>query len=343
MKISFWRVDVLVSHVVTRKAKKMEDVVASFTLDPSQLSAQLRSIHCGAYKRLRYFVQEGYDVNAATGHLKMRPLMVACFIKDLKRRIIIVNYLLQNGADPSFTDKHGRNSLIYACSLSRGDVVSRMLRYADFDLNAVDSNGNTALHICAAVGNSKIFKMVLDAAVKHKLNLWTRNKYFCSPWDIAYSKQHLECLSLLRDVGNFPSLCDTAPIKSSTVISRDSLIPLPVHLSLEHTDELDKTNGVSVDNLTTDLKTNTNAITTLFSGLTVVQKSSSYCSPSKRTTPIDHLWVKSIMDCKKQESSPVDLDKLGLLKRIPSCDKTRVFTPKLLYKRAITSPRLPTF
>ena len=315
----------------------MEAVAASFTLDPSQLSAQLRSVYSGAYKRFRYFVERGYDVNAATGQLKIRPLMVACYLKDLKRRILIVNYLLQNGADPSFTDKHGRNALFYACGLSRVDVVARLLRYADFDVNAADADGNTALHICAAVGNPKIFKMVMGAALKYRLNVWTRNKYFCSPWDIAYSQQHLECLSLLNDRGNYHHSSETAPVSDSA--SRTSLIPLPVHSSLQSTTyELNKTDGTIMDSHLTNLKSNTAPIIALFAGLTVVQKSSSYRSPSKQT-PVDDLWLKGVMRCKRQESS-FDLDKHGLLKRSPSYDRAKVFTPKLLLKRSTTSPHL---
>lgn len=315
----------------------MEYVAASFTLDPSQLSVQLRSVNSGAYKRLRYFVERGYDVNAATGRLKIRPLMVACYLKDLKRRILIVNYLLQNGADPAFTDKHGRNALFYACGLSRADIVARLLRYADFDINAADADGNTALHICAAVGNPKIFKMIMDAALKYRLNLWTRNKYFCSPWDIAYSKQHLECLSLLNDLGSNHRLSETAPVSDSA--SRMSQIPFPVHFSLQSKCELNKTDGTIVDSHLTNLKSNTAPIIALFAGLMIVQKSSSYRSPSKQT-PVDDFWVKGVMRCKMQESS-FDLDKIGLLKRSPSCgDRTKAFTPKLLLKRSTTSPHL---
>lgn len=315
----------------------MEDV-GSFALDLSQLSAQLRCIYSGAYKRLRYFVERGYDVNTATGPLKIRPLMVACYLKDLKRRIQIVNYLLQNGADPAFADRHGRNSLFYACGLSRVDIVARLLRYADFDVNAADANGNTALHICAAIGNSKIFKMVMDAALKYRLNIWTRNKFFYSPWDIAYSKQHLQCLSFLSDQeGNSHHLSGTALV--SDTASRADLIHLPILPSLQCIGEATITDGTAVDSHFSDLRMNTGAIVTLFSDLAVVQKSSSYRPPPKFLVPIDDLWVKNVMGCKRQELSPVDLDKLMLLKNTSS-DKTKVSIPRQLLRRSATSPRL---
>ena len=320
----------------------MEDIIASFTLDTSQLTAQLRSIYSGSYKHLRYFVEHGYDVNAQSGRLKMSPLMIACFLKHLKKRIIIVDYLLEHGADPSFSDMHGRNSLFYACGMERIDVVTRLLRYADFDLNAVDAEGNTALHVCAAVGNQKIFKAVLDAVLKYSLNAWTKNKYYCSPWDIAYSKQHLGCIQLLFDIGSCSYSATTAlvnqPSTSSGVVSGTSLFPSSVHLPLLGTQEPKKTSKTNAD--LADLNANSNAMNSL-TELTKVQRSSLYCSPSKQTTVIDDVWVKSIIGYKIIDSSPIELDKLGLLRRTPSCDKTKVHVPRLLLKRAITSPRLP--
>lgn len=89
------------------------------------------------------------------------PFLLACAQQD----IIVVDLLLQYGARPSARDKLHRNGL-HLCQRGTGGtgVAQRLLSLPGaLGVNAMDSYQNTALHLAASMGNSKMVLLLLSS------------------------------------------------------------------------------------------------------------------------------------------------------------------------------------
>ncbi|KAK0623417.1 ankyrin repeat-containing domain protein [Immersiella caudata] len=74
---------------------------------------------------VRTLLRLGADVNTATVHNKLTPLMISLTSKNWRG---CFQLLLRNGADPSRTDVYGRNAFHWACTNGRLAAVKQMLR-----------------------------------------------------------------------------------------------------------------------------------------------------------------------------------------------------------------------
>lgn len=118
-------------------AKSAEDEILRYMLDS---------------RRLNLEVLEHQD-NAT-------PFLLACAQQD----ILVVDLLLQYGARPTARDKLHRNGL-HLCQRGTGGtgVARRLLSLPRaIDINVMDSYHNTALHLAASMGNSKMVSLLLS-------------------------------------------------------------------------------------------------------------------------------------------------------------------------------------
>ena len=175
------------------------------TLCFSETTVLFRAVSTGARQTVRFLVERGCcDADRASGAISVRPLMAACYVKNAKERIAIVNILLDSGADPSLTDVKGRSSLTYACALKQADTVGAMLRHWDFDLNQQDCCGNTALHVCASCGDPHVLKLLLRKMVRYGLDISVRNSSGLTPLAVALAHGHRESVGILHTSGATP-------------------------------------------------------------------------------------------------------------------------------------------
>lgn len=168
-------------------------------------SVLLRAVEAGAPKRVKFLLEQGCDPNLACGTRRIYPLMMACYISNSKKQLSIVNSLLLYGADPSLRDLSSRNSLMYACTLAHEDVVETIVYGADYDLNAVDTTGNTALHYAAVVGKVNIVNVLVGELRRFRLDLNKRNELFLTPLTTALLSKSIECAKALFSAGAAPS------------------------------------------------------------------------------------------------------------------------------------------
>ena len=164
----------------------------------------MRAVKAGAPRRVQFLLEKRCDPNLPCGVRSIRPLMMACYITDSKKQLSIVRSLLNYGGDPALTDGHLRNSLMYACAFATKETVGTLLFAAEYDLNAVDKNGNTALHYCADTGNVSIQNLLLQELQRLQLDINVRNKLFLTPFSTALLCQNIECAEFLYSVGAIP-------------------------------------------------------------------------------------------------------------------------------------------
>ena len=163
-----------------------------------------RAIKTGTIKEVKILLERGCDPNLSCGLWGMRPLMIAQYITNEKRKQQIVQLLIQFGAVPSLADNHQRNCLMYACALRSCESVSSMLQAAEYDFYATDCDGNSVLHLCAMVGDADILKVVLKHAYRYRCNLNSRNRFSLTALMVAIMRQRKECTKMLHEHGAIP-------------------------------------------------------------------------------------------------------------------------------------------
>jgi ankyrin repeat protein len=184
-------------HVMTwvRKPQRGED-----DGDPSPLgSGNLSSVQF-----IRKLVEHGADVNARLKEGKggaglynqvgATPFLMAAATADA----VYMRLLIELGADPSQGNVDGCTPLVVACGIGVGSAAANevageepeVLEAAQLaldlgaDVNAVDANGETAMHGAAYKNLPKVVQFLADKGAK--VEIWNRkNKYGWTPLSIA--------------------------------------------------------------------------------------------------------------------------------------------------------------
>lgn len=127
----------------------------------------------------RALIAAGADVNA-TGNSGATPLHIAASRNHIK----FVEVLLENNADMGATTRNGTTVLHWAAKESRAATFSLLLPGPDFnapDINAVDAQNRTALHIAAHRGNVD----AAQALLAHNASTTIRDNDGKTAYDIA--------------------------------------------------------------------------------------------------------------------------------------------------------------
>jgi ankyrin repeat protein len=149
-------------------------------------------------------VEHGADVNARLEHGKggagsftkvgATPFLMASATAD----IVYMRLLLELGADPKLANADNCTPLMVACGIGVGSSAAnevageepevleaaQMLLELGADINAVDANGETAMHGAAYKNLPKVVQFLADKGAK--IDIWNRtNKYGWTPLMIA--------------------------------------------------------------------------------------------------------------------------------------------------------------
>jgi uncharacterized protein len=129
------------------------------------------------------------DIYLRTFENGYSPLVDACE-RDLTEISIL---LIENGADINFQDKNqGWSPLMWAISNNNEIIVQKILE-KDCNLNLVDADGNTCLHLAAESENDVFVKYLLSKnANKNVVNNENR-----TPISIAKENDDEYCIKLL--------------------------------------------------------------------------------------------------------------------------------------------------
>ncbi len=186
-----------------------------------------RSVICGHLDATRLLLSKGADPNQRTkaGEVPLHPASDSGNCK-------LVQLLLEHSADPNQLS-HGyiyadnESPLLRATRKGNHRLVWLLLRYGA-DANLRDAMlGQTALHIAAAMGNSKLVQVLVAANASRDI----RDKQGLRPVDIAESD---DIRSILR-VANSPEQSVQPPVETSSPIASEADINRSI--ALEHSED----------------------------------------------------------------------------------------------------------
>ena len=182
----------------------------SFNIIPdtsfTQTSVLVRAIYFENVKEVDFLLKKGSDPNKPVGNRRIRPLMMACFVKNSTRRLAIFKSLFRYQVDPELTDIKGQNCLMYTCALKLKDELQVILDNFVCSFYNKDNSGNTLLHICAKHSTVDIMDVVLDKMFRYSMNINIRNNNDHTPLDLAIPQKNIECADKLFIVGGQSTL-----------------------------------------------------------------------------------------------------------------------------------------
>ena len=181
----------------------------------SDMTALSQAIRNKRWRQARLLIEAGSDINWK-GQNKRSVIMEVCFLDDEEKALGLAKMLLKNGADLNFQDEQGLITLSYACILKRKKLVALFLQYVDYDLNAVDRDGNTALFHAITVGDISIVKMIVKKLKYYALSVDTQNSKGETPLIHALKVGHAQCADILIEDGKASlEVCDLEHYKTA--------------------------------------------------------------------------------------------------------------------------------
>lgn len=105
--------------------------------------------------------------------------------------------LIDAGADVNATTVTGRTPLMYACEYLHEDCVMMLSKHKDCQLNLIDTDGDSALHIVMAHGDEGIYS--LEVLLQKGADVNQMNHKKRTPLHLACAGQQLKQINLLLD------------------------------------------------------------------------------------------------------------------------------------------------
>lgn len=127
----------------------------------NQWTALMYACSAGQFEIVEYLLQNGADPNFHKD--SFTPLMAVCAstIEDKEKLLLCTNCLLKYGAKLNVKDKHNMSPLHFASREYHYQIAQKLVECGS-DIDAKDNKGWTALMWASFHGNEKIVKLLLD-------------------------------------------------------------------------------------------------------------------------------------------------------------------------------------
>lgn len=159
------------------------------------------AISQGDIAEVKELLSKGVNLNAHF-YNERTPLLMAIDGSYTKKGYEMVNFLLQNGADPELRDDRGNTAIIKALGLNRSKAAAIIMKYKP-NLFAANDYGYSPIGLASKNNEIALVKEMLKRGVpadyRHK-NQW--GAYFSlTPLMQATFRNHIEMINLLLDNG----------------------------------------------------------------------------------------------------------------------------------------------
>lgn len=168
----------------------------SFTF-PTRSSLLIKAIQHQYTKQVRDLLKKGCDPNEATGPRKIRPLMMACYMKSKFKRMSVFKSLLLHDVNIDLADLDGRDCFMYVCAMSLKEEVQLLLGSRMYGLYSMDGKWNTPLHVCARYDSVDVLNVLLQKMSACHLSINLRNFDNHTPMDVAVRNRNVKCIDSL--------------------------------------------------------------------------------------------------------------------------------------------------
>ena len=185
---------------VKKKGARHTKAAPSTTTHLDHNSQILEAIALGKPRVVRRLLDGRADPNYQGGANMSSPLMLACEIKDENAREVIIDMLLNKGADVNLQDAAGKTALIRAV-LNDIPSFSKLLQHGA-DVGMVDIDGNSALSYAAELGDADMVQQLLREGKRRRLKLVDhQNLQGLTPLLLAAREGHLDTARVLVEEG----------------------------------------------------------------------------------------------------------------------------------------------
>lgn len=150
----------------------------------------MAAAHEGHLMVVRMLVENGAQLDVCS-HYGSTALYLAC----LRGHADIAEFLLMCGADATIRRIDGMNALMAAAQYGHLGIVRRLLRHGKVAINAVDSNGQTALWWACENRHYEVARaLLMDGGADHTIG----NHFGRTPIDVSKFRGYQACVDLIK-------------------------------------------------------------------------------------------------------------------------------------------------
>ena len=155
-------------------------------------------------KNIQELVNFGKDLNEKLSIFSLAPIHKIIESKEVDKHKVLKKMLLL-GSDPNLKDSNGWTALHYAAQI--GDLESvKILIDKKANINSFSNNGRTALHLAAKMNRKNVVDYLIDKILeKHKsdsqMYINAKDEHGCTPCHLAAKEGNTSCLESLLSKG----------------------------------------------------------------------------------------------------------------------------------------------
>lgn len=153
-------------------------------------------------QKIQLALQLGWDLNERDPDQLRTPLIELTFLEREAVATRLCKRFLLAGARPDFKDINGRNALHWACLKGREKLVEIFVNnWEEYDINAQDYQGNTALSLAVISSNENIVRRLIKFLTRYRLSVDVANKNGETPLILASKSRSYFLCEILTKVG----------------------------------------------------------------------------------------------------------------------------------------------
>ncbi|KAK3749683.1 hypothetical protein QZH41_004321 [Actinostola sp. cb2023] len=160
------------------------------------MTALVQATHERRWRQAKLLIDIGCSVHGK-GENGRTPLMEMCFVDNEDAAAALARVLIEKGAEVDAKDNDGRTVFSNACLLHRPKLFALFMKFADFDLNSADHDGNTALFHAITAGDVLVVKVLIAKMLHFGLKADVLNAKGETPLIYALKSKRLDIAEVL--------------------------------------------------------------------------------------------------------------------------------------------------